>query len=194
MAAASSRWRPACEAGCKTFFVADLARRGACARLRRSRRFMCSTACCPATAASLRRSARAAGDRQHGRTGRMGRLLLRQRMAGRRSAARRHRHEPARHLANEAAALAPRIRAGKSRHHAADEPPRLLGSARASAQRAPDRGCSAKCACSIAASPPRSPTRPAYSSAIPPIATWCGRASRCTASIRRRAAAIRCAR
>ena len=37
----------------------------------------------------------------------------------------------------------------------------------------------------IAAFPPRSPIRPAFFSAMPPIATWCGRASRSTASIRR---------
>ena len=42
------------------------------------------------------------------------------------------------------------------------------------------------CAICSAASPPRSPIPPASSSAPPPIATWCGRARRCTASIRRR--------
>ena len=86
----------------------------------------------------LCRAARAAGDRQHGRTGRMGRLLRRQRLAWRRRAACRHRHEPARHLGQRGGGAGAAHPLGKSRHHAADEPPRLLGSARASAQRAPD--------------------------------------------------------
>ena len=73
----------------------------------------------------------------------------------------------------------------KPRHHAADEPPRLRRAAGASAQRPADPAVPRSAHRSIAASPPRSPIRPAFSSAPPPIATWCARASRSTASIRR---------
>ena len=88
------------KAGCKTFFVADLAEaRRVRARRAASRRSMCSTACCRAPRAAFAELQRAAGDRQPGRARRMGRLLRRQQLARRRGAACRHRHEPARHLA-----------------------------------------------------------------------------------------------
>src|SRR5674476_1384153 len=70
---------------------------------------------------------------------------------------------------NEAAALAPRIR---SENHGIN----LLMSHLACAELLSIRStrarsaCFARCACSIAASPPRWPIHPAFSSGLPPIA------------------------
>ena len=90
----------------------------------------------PGTAAGLRRDPRAAGDRQHGRTRRMGRVLLGQAWRG---GAALHVDTGMNRLgisverSRGARAAHP---LGKPRHHAADEPPRLRRAAGASAQRA----------------------------------------------------------
>ena len=135
----------------------------------------------------------AAGHQQHHRACRMGRLRRRPGLARRRGDACRHRHEPAGHLGRRGGSAGAARAARKSRHHAFDEPSRLRRNARSPAQRPRRSGCFASCACSITAFPLRSPIRRASSSATRRTATWCGPAPRSTASIRRRAAPIRCA-
>ncbi len=95
---------------------------------------------------------------------------------------------------NEAAALAHRIRAENHGITLLDEPPCLRRTAGASAQRAADQRVP-RGAHSLSRHPllARQFVR-RLSRAQAPIATWCARASRFTASIRSRGRAIRCAR
>ena len=153
------------KAGCKTFFVADLAEARRVRAVAPEPAIYVLNGLLPGTAAAY------ADMRARPVIGSMVELaewdafVLRQPMAWRRRAACRHRHEPARHLGQRrggAGAAHPRR---KPRHHAADEPPRLLRESRSIRSTSARSRCSAKCACSIAASPPRSPIRPAFSSA-----------------------------
>ena len=157
--------RTLAEAGCKTFFVADLgearrvrARRAGAGDLRAQRPHA-------GHRAGLRRHQRAAGDRQPRPSSPNGTRSCRQRLARRRGAACRHRHEPARHLSRRSGSAGAAHPLRKSRHHAADEPSRLRRTRRASAQRQADpalpRGPHALPRHSL----PRSPIRPASSSA-----------------------------
>ena len=92
---------------------------------------------------------------------------------------------------DEAAAVAHAHADGKSRHHAADEPLRLRRPAAASAQRPADPAVPRN----PHAVPRHSRLARQFLRHLPrisrPIATWCARASRSTASIRRRASPIR---
>ena len=135
------------KAGCKTFFVADLAEARRVRAVAPEPAIYVLNGLLPGTAAALRRYPRAAGDRQHGRAGGMGRLCVGQPVARRRRAACGHRHEPARYFGQRGRRAGAAHPLRKSRHHAADEPPGLRRAAGASAQRAPDQRRSARCAC-----------------------------------------------
>ena len=100
-----------------------------------------------------------------------------QRLARRRGAACRHRHEPARPCARGGGGARAAHPRRKSRHHAVDEPSRLRRAGTSIRSTTSRSSCSARCACFTAASPPRSPIHPAFSWAGRRIATWCGRAS-----------------
>ena len=165
-----------------------LPRRGACALSAPDAAIYVLNGLLPGTAPAFAETQRAPGDQQPGRARRMGRASSRR--SGWRGGAALHVDTGMNRLGlspEEAAALAPRIRAGKPRHHAVDEPSRLRRAGRSIRSTTSRSSCSAKSACCIAASPPRSPIPPASSSARRRIATWCGRASRSTASTRRRA-------
>src|SRR5580693_2268274 len=86
------------KAGCKTFFVADLAEARR-VRARARRHDLCARWLHAGRIAGLRRAQCAAGHQQHDRACRVGRLRRRPQLARRRRAASGHRHEPARHFA-----------------------------------------------------------------------------------------------
>ena len=186
--------RALAKAGCKTFFVADLAEaRRARALAPRGRRSMCSTASCPGRRLPSPRST-APGDRQHRRARRMGRVRRRARLARRRGAARRHRHEPARLSADEAAALAPRVQTENHgitlvmSHFACaempDHPLNAIQIQRFREIRVLFPGIPGLARQFVRHFPRRRPR----------ITIWCGPASRSTASIRRPGSRTRCAR
>ena len=196
MAAASSRsrrrWR---SAGCKTFFVADLAEARRVRARRAGSRDLRAQRLAARRRAGLRRALCAPGDRQPRSNSPNGTPSSRP-AAGDGGAA-LHVDTGMNRLGltvDEAAAIAPRIARREPRHHAGDEPSRLRRPAGASAQRPADPAVPRNPRAVPRHSRPRSPIRPAFSSARRRIATWCGRASRSTASIRRPASPIRCSR
>ncbi len=167
-------------AGCRTFFVADLAEarrlRAVAARsgdLRPQRRVADHRG-------GLRRHQCAPGHRQHGRARRMGRVLRRQGWHG---GAALHVDTGMNRLgisADDAAALAPRIRAENHGITLADEPSRLRRRARASAQSEADRAVPRGAA--FVSRHPR-PRLRQFVRHLPrqygAIATWSARARRC---------------
>ena len=84
--------RALAKAGCRTFFVADLAEARRVRAVAPEPAIYVLNGLMPGTAPAYRRDPRAAGDRQPGRTRRMGRLLRRQRNG---AAARRCMSTPA---------------------------------------------------------------------------------------------------
>ena len=152
----------------------------------------CSTACCPAPRPPIAERRSAAGARQPAEVARMGRL--RRCAADWRGGAALHVDTGMNRLGltvDEAAALAPRRPARRSRRHAADEPLRLRRRAGASAQRAADQRFREL----RALLPPASRLARQLVRHLPrhrAISTWCGPALRSTAAIRRPARPTRC--
>ena len=195
-------------AGCRTFFVADVGEGARARALAPDADIYILNGLMPRTAQAVAERLCAAGHQQPDRACRMGRVRRHQQLARRRRAARRYRHEPARPHARRAAAIAPAPSIRKPRLHAADEPSRLRRHARPSDERPADPCCFANPHALSAASRPRSPIRPASSSAARVLlrsgaprlrALWRqpdARAAtiRCGRSSSSRAASSRCAR
>ena len=196
MAAASSRSRPRSRRPAATPSSSPISPKARRVRARRAggRDSMCSTGCCPAPRPAFAEAQPAAGDRQSDRTRRMGRASSRhQDWHG---GAALHVDTGMNRLGlalEEAAQLAPRMRA-RSRHRAADEPPRL--------RRRPDHPLNDKqieLFREVRALFPRHPGSLANSSGHLPRArralrSGAARRRALSASIRRRASRTRCSR
>ena len=126
------------KAGCKTFFVADVAEaRRVRARAREAAIYVLN-GFAPEAAERVRRTERATGYQQHDRTRGVGCLRRRSELARRRGAPCRYRHEPARHHRGRSRRLGAARADRKPRHHAVDEPPRLRRDRRPPAHRQPN--------------------------------------------------------
>ena len=157
------------KAGCRTFFVADLAE-GAprCARSRPKRTIYVLNGLLPGTAQAFAEVNLRPVINSLDRARRMGRL--RRHRADWRGGAALHVDTGMNRLGvtvDEAAAHRAAHPVREPRHHAADEPSRLRRNARPSAQRPADPAVSRDPHRCSAASRPRSPIRPAFSSAAP---------------------------
>ena len=122
------------QAGCKTFFVADLAEARTRALARARGHHLCARRLYARLGRRIYRDQCAAGDQLDDRACGVGRLRRRPWLAGRRRAAGRYRHESARHFAGRGGGARPARADRKSRHRAAAEPPRLRRDSRPSAQ------------------------------------------------------------
>ena len=195
MAAASIRSRarsPA--AGCKTFFVATLDEARAARAALPSAAIYVLDGFFQNSGDAYRQDRRQAGDRRSQRARRMGRVLPPLRLGRRRCHPYRHRHEPARPHDHGGAGHHSPDQCRRSRHHAGHEPPRLRRDAQSSAQRQAARDLPRDRQpvfrrAGLAVEFVRHFPRARHSSS-----TWCGRAPRSTASIRRRRPTIRCSR
>ena len=181
-------------AGCKTFFVATLDEARVVRAAAPGGHDLCARWLLPEHRRGLRQDRLQAGDRRPQRARRMGRVLPPLRLVRRRGHSHRYRHEPARTDGHRGAGHHPADQCRRSRHHAGDEPPRLRRTAQQSRQRQAAHGLSRD----------RQPVHRRAGVAGEFVrhflgrrnssSTWCGRAARFTASIRRRKPTIRCSR
>ena len=182
------------KAGCKTFFVADIAEaRRARARARDAADLRAQWIFARGRD-GLRRTQCAAGHQQHHGTGRVGRF--RRCESGWRGGAAMHVDTGMNRLGISAdgsrrAGASPAAR--EPRHHAIDEPPRLRRDSGSSAQRQPDPAVSRAAPALSRRSRVARQFLGHFSRRTRRISIWRGRAPRSTASIRRPAAPIRCA-
>ena len=181
MAAASSRsLRGAPQAGCRTFFVADVAEGAPRARgCADGHHLRAQRAACPVPRPRLRDINLQPVINSTTELAEWDAFVSQQQLARRRGAACRHRHEPARPHARRGRGDRPAHPVGEARLHAADEPFRLRRDARPPAERPADPAVSRNPHAVSRHSLLARQFRRHLSRAAPCTATWCGPASRC---------------